>query len=290
MRNEPIHVSDRDLLLAADGELSAARATKVRAHLEACWTCRTRMKDLEDAITDFVHTNQRSLDGQLPPADGPRALLRARMAELEAAESSRVGWRWPTLVYACSMVALVAMGLWLVHSRAVVQSGLRVIPDPRLTPGAALPVSQADVCSEELGSRVRFIPASVGRKVFDEYGIGNPGQRAYELDYLIAPELGGSDDIRNFWPQPYSSSGWNSHLKDALEDRLHELVCERKVSLATAQHDISTDWISAYKKYFQTDRPLAKPFGFYQRSSLGAVIFRAPHECADLRTPPRKTL
>jgi len=97
----------------------------------------------------------------------------------------------------------------------------------------------------------------VGRKVFEEYGIRDPGQHAYELDYLIDPELGGSDDIRNFWPQPYAASGWNSHLKDALEDRLHELVCEHKVSLATAQHDISTDWIAAYKKYFQTDGPLA---------------------------------
>ncbi|MGH9594234.1 MAG: hypothetical protein ACRD5L_14175, partial [Bryobacteraceae bacterium] len=107
-----------------------------------------------------------------------------------------------------------------------------------------------------------FIPASMGRKVFEEYGIGNPGERAYELDYLIAPELGGSDDIRNFWPQPYSADGWNSHLKDALEDRLHELVCQHKVSLATAQREISADWISAYKKYFQTDRPLASHSAF----------------------------
>jgi hypothetical protein len=253
-----MHLSDRDLLLAADGELSAGRAAQVREHLEACWTCRARMKDLEDAIADFVHAQQHGLE--LPPAEGPRALLRARMAQSMAAESSRAAWKWAELAFVCSIVALLAMGLWFAHSR--VPSGPRVIPDPRLTPGAALPVSQADVCSEELENRVRFIPASVGRKVFEEYGIGNPGERAYELDYLIAPELGGSDDIRNFWPQPYSAGGWNSHLKDALEDRLHELVCEHKVSLATAQRDISTDWISAYKKYFETDRPLASHVAF----------------------------
>jgi hypothetical protein len=28
--------------------------------------------------------------------------------------------------------------------------------------------------------------------------------------------------------------------------------------LATAQHEIATNWIEAYKKYFHTDRPLAR--------------------------------
>jgi hypothetical protein len=45
-------------------------------------------------------------------------------------------------------------------------------------------------------------------------------------------------------------------VKDALEDRLHELVCENKLSLATAQHDISSNWILAYRKYFRTQEPI----------------------------------
>ena len=32
---------------------------------------------------------------------------------------------------------------------------------------------------------------------------------------------------------------------------------EGKLDLATAQRDIATDWIAAYKNYFHTDRPLA---------------------------------
>ena len=48
---------------------------------------------------------------------------------------------------------------------------------------------------------------------------------------------------------------WNAHVKDELEDRLHELVCDGELDLSTAQHDISADWILAYKKYFHTDRP-----------------------------------
>jgi hypothetical protein len=100
------------------------------------------------------------------------------------------------------------------------------------------------------------VAASLQRKVFEEYGIVAAEPRAYEVDYLITPALGGADDIRNLWPQSYSAAVWNARVKDALEDRLHDLVCEGNLELATAQHDISSDWIAAYKKYFHTDGPL----------------------------------
>ncbi len=87
-------------------------------------------------------------------------------------------------------------------------------------------------------------------------GIWRPGflEKDYALDYLITPALGGADNIQNLWPQPYSST-WNARVKDQLEDHLHELVCQGKVQLATAQNDIASDWIAAYKRYFNTDKP-----------------------------------
>ena len=45
-------------------------------------------------------------------------------------------------------------------------------------------------------------------------------------------------------------------MKDALEDRLREMVCDGSLDLAEAQQEIATNWISAYKKYFHTDEPL----------------------------------
>jgi hypothetical protein len=47
-----------------------------------------------------------------------------------------------------------------------------------------------------------------------------------------------------------------------LEDRLHQLVCDGSLDLATAQRDIETDWIAAYKKYFHTDKPSPIHSGF----------------------------
>ena len=41
-----------------------------------------------------------------------------------------------------------------------------------------------------------------------------------------------------------------------LEDLLPHLVCQGEVDLATAQRDIATDWIAAYKKYFRTNHPI----------------------------------
>jgi hypothetical protein len=80
------------------------------------------------------------------------------------------------------------------------------------------------------------------------------GERS-KIDYLIAPGLGGAEDIHNPWPESYQSSTWNARVKDDLEERLHEMVCTGQLDLTTAQRDIATDWIAAYKKYFRTDRP-----------------------------------
>jgi hypothetical protein len=118
---------------------------------------------------------------------------------------------------------------------------------------------------------VREVPTSLCQQVFQEYGIANARADDYEIDYLIAPGLGGVEDIHNLWPEPYTSSMWNARVKDALEEHLHQLVCAGKVDLSTAQNDIATDWIAAYKKYFHTDRPLSL------RSWLDSVtLLRSP--------------
>jgi hypothetical protein len=117
-------------------------------------------------------------------------------------------------------------------------------------------VTENELCSAAAATTAPAVPVSLKRKVFELYGVTPPQPDAYEVDYLITPALGGADDIRNLWPQPYVSTVWNARVKDELEDRLRELVCGGQLDLAEAQRDISTDWIAAYKKYFQTDRPV----------------------------------
>jgi hypothetical protein len=131
------------------------------------------------------------------------------------------------------------------------------LPEHRLTPGATRSVAMSEVCSMPHEEVVREVPPSMREEVLKKYKIMNAKAGEYEIDYLIAPGLGGAEDIHNLWPQPYTPQTWNASVKDALEERLHQLVCSGDLDLSTAQRDIATDWIAAYKKYFHTETPLA---------------------------------
>ena len=264
------HISDDDLVRSADGELSSQQAAEVDAHLEACWDCRARMEEVQGAITSFVRAYHADFDAQLPPIAGPRALLRTRLAAL-ASESPREWWkqifqfgfssRPVALVCLSLLVAAIGM-LWLWHApeeelqSASVFYDAEAAPNRGLTPGATRQVTVNEVCSAPREEVVADVSVSLRQRVFQEYGIADARPEDYEIDYLIAPRLGGTEDLRNLWPEPYRARVWNAHVKDALEERLHEMVCHGQVDLATAQHDIATDWIAAYKKYFHTNKPL----------------------------------
>ena len=137
------------------------------------------------------------------------------------------------------------------------QANAPLLPDSKITPGATLPVTRADICVPGYSKKVRNVPLDVKKEAYAEYGIATHKPGDYEVDHLISLELGGSNSIKNLWPQSYRTQPWNAHVKDALENELHAEVCDGRLDLATAQHDISTDWIAAYKKYFHTNTPLS---------------------------------
>ncbi|HVU45137.1 MAG TPA: hypothetical protein VHD85_03360 [Terracidiphilus sp.] len=132
-----------------------------------------------------------------------------------------------------------------------------MIPNRYLAPGAARTVTLSEVCSMPHEEVAVEVTPSLRQKVFAEYGISSARPDDYEIDYMIAPGLGGTDDIRNLWPEPYKAAVWNAHVKDALEERLHKMVCAHQIDLQTAQHAIAGNWIMAYKRYFHTDSPRA---------------------------------
>src|SRR5579864_7863636 len=87
MRNHEQHVSDEELLLAEDGELGK-RANRVRTHLEGCLQCRTRAAEMEKALHELAWAERSSLGAEVGSIDGPRAMLRTRLAELSTGKES----------------------------------------------------------------------------------------------------------------------------------------------------------------------------------------------------------
>ncbi len=254
------HLSDEELLQAVDGELSTHDGGGVESHLAACWACRARKQEIEAAIGEFIRAHRQNLDWRIPSADGPRALLRAQLAQL--AEPPRLRWRlsWAVAAVAAAAFGLAAvayLGLHAWERRPPARMVAVTVPNPSLTPGATVLVGRSEVCMES-NTKNKAVPVALQRRVFDEYGIRSAAPAAYEVDYLITPALGGADDIHNLWPQAYSATVWNAQVKDALEDHLRELVCDGQLDLATAQRELAANWIEAYKKYFHTDQPLTR--------------------------------
>ena len=259
------HLSAQELLLTADRELSPRRLALAHDHLAECPSCRARMKSVEQTLTKATQVCSQDLAAPLPPASAARARLRMQLRRLSKdPRPSADVWigRWAlacaaVLVAGVGILLLLAYPTTLLSSRPLDrESGVYLLPRADLTPGMTRPVSVSEVCGNGRYGRTQPISASVQQRVFEKYGADYRRAADYELDYLVTPELGGTPDARNLWPQPYSRTKWNAYVKDELELHFHKLVCEGKIDFATAQREIATDWIAAYKHYFNTDRPL----------------------------------
>ncbi len=125
-------------------------------------------------------------------------------------------------------------------------------PDPRCSPGAYYSrLTRAVICSPGFHtSTIRDVPQSEKFQVGQEYGMA-PSYYGYtlEIDHIVPLELGGSNDIANLFPEPGSGEA-SDHVKDELENKLHDLVCSGAISIRTAQRGIATNWQSIYKRAF----------------------------------------
>ena len=113
-------------------------------------------------------------------------------------------------------------------------------PDTHCTPGvAARGVTADDVCTPGYAGRVRNVSSRTKNRVYLNYGIRRHKSGAYEVDHLISLELGGSNSIKNLWPEKQPGA----RDKDKLENSLHEQICDGTISLRTAQTQIVDWWL-----------------------------------------------
>ena len=153
--------------------------------------------------------------------------------------------------WTCLASLLMAIALGAVtgaHAQAVYrQNGKALLPDRKYTPGRVAIRDKGRLCPHADTVARRHVTESMKRRVCQEYSVFRidcTGAK-YEIDHLIPLELGGSNDLRNLWPQPIEQA----REKDKLETHLQSLVCSDKVSLPFAQHQIASDWWTSYGKY-----------------------------------------
>lgn len=128
-------------------------------------------------------------------------------------------------------------------------TGLMVLPDPACTPGAVdLAVTEQNIdqtiCRRGWTATIRP-PESYTEELkreqmaaYDDAG----SMSGYEEDHLIPLELGGApSNPENLWPEP----GASPNPKDRVEDALNAAVCDGRLRLTVAQHEIATNWIAA---------------------------------------------
>jgi hypothetical protein len=115
-----------------------------------------------------------------------------------------------------------------------------IYPNPALTPGDVLAVTNVDVCAPGYASGVRDVSAKEKAMVFQRYGLADVAGM-YEVDHFISLELGGSNAVENLWPEPYAPPP-GAKEKDRVENFLHAQVCSGKMTLRDAQEAIRTDW------------------------------------------------
>ena len=245
------HAADTDLLAYIDAELHGSLAHEVELHLEACPACMAHYRALRDTSCEAAELC-RSAAGIAPAVPATRERLSHRM---QADVERRRALRSPLVLALTAALVFVTVRyeIPLLGQSLFIERG--ALPMSSFTPGVASVVSADRICAQT--PRVApAIPPAMRLQVLRDYGMEHVPQDQYELDYLITPELGGMTDRRNLWPEPYGLRSWNAHAKDSLENLLPRLVCSGRIDLATAQHEMASNWIGAYKKYLATERPI----------------------------------
>lgn len=171
------------------------------------------------------------------------------------------------------LLLILALAVRLVAAPPVKHDGpAACYPDPTKTPGCVMPhVTAEQVTETGYTENARHVSKLLKWQVFILYGFAAPGEpldlkrlheleMQFEIDHFVSLELGGSNDIKNLWPQAYaapvvSMQTMGARQKDVVETELHRRIKKGQITLKQAQDIILTDWVRAYFE-IKTKKPL----------------------------------
>src|SRR5579862_3240829 len=194
MRREDQHLTDEQLVRAADRELTPAEAGEVREHLASCALCCKQRDLMAASLVDFAEAFRSAAHASPQLLAVSRAKLKARLSE---AHNNQWEPAWPDFsgrsgVAVCVAIVLAVLLMRFAYGRfsfrgaqlATVEAAGPLVPDTHLTPGAIMGVSASQVCSAKVPVEHRP-PSSLQRAVFHEYGMDGAHPDGYEVDHLI---------------------------------------------------------------------------------------------------------
>ena len=121
------------------------------------------------------------------------------------------------------------------------------LPNGYQTPGATLKVDAKQVCAADFASKLKPVANWQREQALERYG-QRPEDFKGDLDHLVPAILGGSNDPDNLWPMN-ASGEMTVEAKARLTEKLHQMVCDGKMSLKDAQNAFKKDWTKSYKLY-----------------------------------------
>ena len=95
----PSHLEDYAIVAYLDGELSEEDKGNASLHLENCWSCRGKLKTVQDSIDNFMNRRQEILiPTELPPSEPALKIFQARLHDYKsqtkgASVFNLSGWR-----------------------------------------------------------------------------------------------------------------------------------------------------------------------------------------------------
>jgi len=121
-----------------------------------------------------------------------------------------------------------------------------IYPNSTMTPGDILSNNLTEICASGYSDSVRDVSQADRNAVYAEYLLSpNQPEGSFEVDYLVPLSLGGSNNIKNLWPQPAEPRpGYKE--KDRLETYYHNQVCNGEMDLREAQVIMANNWFQGY--------------------------------------------
>jgi len=125
-------------------------------------------------------------------------------------------------------------------------------PDRQCSPGAYYSaLTKSRICAPEFRTDpIRDVSTSKKHAVEIEYGMeAKPYGKTLEIDHIVSLELGGSNDIANLFPEQRDiNPGYK--VKDKLENKLHDLICDGERTLSSVRKGIASSWQTLYKSVY----------------------------------------